>query len=84
MFARFEGKEDGALPLYVDHRPITEPHGSSDTGVKLGEEAARSRHVVCRPGIKHPPARGHNLLLLLTVEMEENLALVDVDRSLRG
>jgi hypothetical protein len=81
MLAGLACEEDGALALYADHRPVTKLDSAGDPTVQLGEDIACSRHVVCRPGVQHPAARNHNLLLL--AEVEENLKFIEVDVNRR-
>jgi hypothetical protein len=78
VFAGSEGKENGALPLDVDHQPVTELDGVSLTAVKLEEDMTRTRHMVRCAGVENPSI-GPLCLLLFLSEVEEDLWLDEVD-----
>ena len=81
MLAGLAHEEDSALALDVDHRPVAEFDGADDTGVQLGEDSPRARHVIRRTSVEHPAARNRSLLLL--AEVEEHLRFIEVDMNRR-
>jgi hypothetical protein len=47
-------KDDGATTLNPHHHPVFKLDGVVDTGVKLGEGAAGSHHVIDGSGVDDP------------------------------
>jgi len=80
MFPALVLEQDGAAPLDADDRAVAELDCAPDAGVELGESRSRARHVVGGARVEDPSGR---LSLVLVAQLDEEPALVEVDRSRR-
>lgn len=71
-------EQNGAAPFNADDRAISELDGAVNPRIQLGEGGSRTGHVVGGPRVEDPTC---GLPLAPVAELNEELVLVDVDRS---
>jgi hypothetical protein len=54
VFSILAREDDGATPLYPDHRSVAKMDRAPDVDVELGEGSVRARHMVGHTSVDHP------------------------------
>jgi hypothetical protein len=80
VFTTLAREEDGVVPFNLDDGAITEADRAADVRVELGQCSSGVSHVICVPGVEHPP---HLLTILPWAELGEDPLLLDLEDALR-